>query len=323
MKNYLITGATGFIGKRLIEKLNNETHIYAIVRDVQKAENIYGDTRADITFIQWSIDDSKTIENVISLLPEKVDYVIHCAANTDSKRMIEYPVETANGIVIGTRNVLELARLKQVESLVYLSSMEVYGSINLGEKRVTEDTLGDIDICNVRSTYPLGKRMAELYCLSYYKEYGVPVKVARLAQVFGSGILPTDNRVFAQFAKSVISNKDIILHTDGTSMGNYVDTDDAIDAIMLLLNNGENGEAYNIVNEDNTMMIRDMAELVASEVAGGKIKVIFDIPKDNIHGYAAKTGLRLSSSKINALGWQAKKNLVDMYKLLIHEMTTR
>ena len=69
------------------------------------------------------------------------------------------------------------------------------------EMPLTEEMQGYVDPLNVRSSYSMGKRMCECMCVSAYKEYGVPVKIARLAQTFGAGIAASDNRVFAQFAK--------------------------------------------------------------------------------------------------------------------------
>lgn len=324
-ENYLITGATGFIGKLLVDKLLQDTdnRIYIFVRNRCKAEAMYNGYTDRLVFVDGDLRQPDIVENIRTLLPESIDYIIHCAATTESKKMIGAPVETADGIVIGTKHMLELAKDIKPKVFLYISSMEVYGSIKSGEKRITEDMLGLIDLSDIRSCYPMGKRMAELYCNCYYTEYGVPVKIARLAQVFGRGVLPTDNRVFAQFARAVINNQDIVLHTDGTSMGNYVDSEDATEALMFLLQNGDMGETYNIVNEENTMMIRDMAQMVATEIAEDKIKVIFDIPEENIHGYAAKTGLKLSGEKMRRLGWTPKTNLADMYRKLISDMTAK
>ena len=160
--------------------------------------------------------------------------------------------------------------------------------------------------------------MAENICYSHYKEYGIPVKIARLAQTFGRGVLPDDTRVFAQFAQSVQEGMDIILHTKGNSMGNYCGIEDAIMGIMTILNRGTDGEVYNVVNEANTMTILQMAELVAEKIAGGKIKVVYDIPQDkDCYGYAEDTGLRLSGSKLVALGWRPVESLEMMYQDLM------
>ena len=134
-----------------------------------------------------------------------------------------------------------------------------------------------------------------------------------MAQVFGAGILKSENRVFAQFARSAIENKDIILHTDGTSWGNYCYTSDAIRAIFLILDKGVSGETYTVVNEDNSIQIKDMAQLVIDVYESSKSKVVFDIPETNVFGYAPNTTMKLSSVKLNKLGWKANVSLKEMY----------
>lgn len=308
MKKCLVTGATGYIGSRIIRELQNDMQITALVRNVDKATKMLPQ---GVNYIQVDLEDAQTLKNVT----DEYTYVIHCAAITKSKDMKVHPVEVVKSIVNTTQNIMEVALRCKAQSVVVLSSMEIYGYVeNEKEQRTSEDAVkGEIDLLNVRSCYPLAKRMAENICFDYWQEYGVPVKIARLAQTFGTGILPEENRVFAQFARSVIKNQDIVLHTDGTSMGNYCGIDDAIKGILLLLEKGENGEAYNIVNEQNTMTIRQMAELVADKIAGGKISVCYDIPKENIYGYAANTGLQLSAQKMCKLGWSPQESLEKMF----------
>lgn len=317
--NYFITGATGFLGKLIIENILEKSlgNVYGLIRNKDKAEKLYGDNAKQICFIEKDLNESDFIEQVICKLPSKIDYIIHTAAVTKSSFMVSNSMETSDGIVIGTRKILELAKKLQIKSMVYLSSMEVYGDVISGMARTKEEQLGDIDILSIRSCYPLGKRMAEHYCSCCWQEYKVPVKIARMSQVFGRGVLPGENRVFAQFAESALMGKDIVLHTDGNSMGNYVDSDDAIKAILYILKKGKNGEAYNVVNEENTMTIKEMAELVADKIAGGTIKVTYDIPEENKYGYASKTGLRLSGEKLKKLGWEATVGLEDMYKKMV------
>lgn len=313
MKRYLITGGTGYIGSMLVERLLNQenTEVTVIVRDSQRLSSRI---RERAVVICADITDGDAVLQIKGLY----DYIIHCAAPTRSSYMISHPVETARAIVDGTRNMLELSVKCGVGSMVYLSSMEVYGNIDCTDgRRVAEEELGQLDISNVRSCYPMAKRMAENFCHLYYHEYGVPVKIVRLAQTFGRGVRSDDNRVFAQFAQAVRNQTDIVLHTQGTSMGNYCDIDDAVDGILFLLEKGQPAQAYNIVNESNTMTIREMAVLVADRIAKGKIKVTYDIPDDNPFGYAAPTGLRLSGAKIKELGWVAKVGLEEMYNRLL------
>lgn len=167
---------------------------------------------------------------------------------------------------------------------------------------------------------PKGKRLAECLCMSYASQYRVPVKVARLAQTFGAGVLPGENRVFAQFLRSALKGEDIVLHTKGQSVGNYCYTADAIEAILLLLVMGENGEAYTVVNEETTTAIADMADLVARYFSNGKSKVVFDIPQNNSFGYAPDTKMRLSSQKLRNLGWTPRVSLFEAYKRMISDL---
>lgn len=315
MKNCLVTGATGYIGSRLIKELQKDVQITALVRNADKAIKMLPQ---GVNYIQADLEDAQTLKNVT----DEYTYVIHCAAITKSKDMKDHPVEVVKSIVNTTQNIMEVALRCKAQSVVVLSSMEIYGYVEYEKgQRTGEDAVkGEVDLLNVRSCYPLAKRMAENICFDYWKEYGVPVKIARLAQTFGTGILPEENRVFAQFARAAIKNQDIVLHTDGTSMGNYCGIEDAIKGILLLLEKGENGEAYNIVNEQNTMTIRQVAEMVADKIANGRIHVCYDIPEENIYGYASNTGLQLSAEKIGKLGWIPQESLEKMFLDVIDTM---
>ncbi|MGN0180950.1 MAG: NAD-dependent epimerase/dehydratase family protein [Candidatus Ornithomonoglobus sp.] len=317
-KSVLVTGATGLVGSRLVLAIlccnrlkGTGIRVYALVRNEEKAKDIYGSLleREDIELVKGDLTEGISID-------EEIDYIIHCASVTASKTMVEKPVETIKTALKGTESMLELAKVKNVRSMVYVSSMEMYGSFTESDD-VTEDKLGYIDPLAVRSNYPESKRMCENMCIAYAAEYGVPVKIARLSQVFGAGVLPGENRVFAQFARSVMNGTDIVLHTLGKSEGNYCYLSDAVRALIILLSKGRNGEAYNISNPASHTTIADMAHMAAERLAGGKIKVVFDIPESNVFGYANDTRMKLNSDKMQALGWQPTYNLEQAYKRLI------
>ena len=317
--SFVITGATGLIGSLIVKYLlyanrtmNFGAKIYAVVRNVEKADKIFAEEKTDaLTYV------------VADLTKEKVncegdcDYIVHAAAVTASKVMVSDPVGTICTSIDGTEKMLQLAVEKKAKAFIYISSMEIYGQPTVGGKTAEKD-VGYVDIENVRSCYPEGKRMCECLCTAYAAQYGVNVISARLAQTFGAGILPTENRVFAQFARSVMRGENIVLHTTGESEGNYVYTADAIAAIMTLLVKGKAGEAYNIANEDSHITIRNMAELVAREIAGEKIQVVIDIPEDSVSlGYAPPVKMWLDASKMRELGWKPEIGLVEAYKRMI------
>lgn len=321
-KSFVITGATGLIGSLMVRFLlfaNKEYGLKAkvmpVVRNQEKARKI---------FEEWDTGELSYI--VADLTKDKVevegacDYIIHAAAVTASKQMVSDPVGTIRTAIDGTQKMLDLAVEKKVKAFVYISSMEIYGQPK-AEGKTAEKDLGYVDIGTVRSCYPEGKRMCECLCTAYASQYGVPVMSARLAQTFGAGILPTENRVFAQFARSVAERKDIVLHTTGESEGNYVYTADAIRAILTLLLKGKAGEAYNIANEESHSTIRGMAEMVTHEIAGDQISVVIDIPEDSASlGYAPPVKMQLDAAKMRGLGWNPEVSLKDSYQRMLRWM---
>lgn len=321
-----ITGATGFVGSHLTklflyanQELDCHIHVVAMARSREKARGLYGDFLEGRELELYPGDVTDPV-----CYPGRVDYIFHTASVTASKTMVEQPVQTIHTAYQGTKNMLELAREKQCRGVVYVSSMEVYGIPQENPDCVQEKDLGYLDLRNVRSSYPEGKRICECLCTAYHSEHRVPVRIARLAQTFGAGVLPGDNRVYAQFAKSVIGGKDIVLHTDGQSEGNYCYIRDVMTALLLLGVCGEAGEAYNVVNESCHRKICEMAELVAQKVADGRIKVVYDIPENvSALGYAPKVRMRLSGQKLSALGWRPEVDLVEAYKRMIADLETQ
>lgn len=322
-KSILITGATGLIGSLLVkffmyanERMDLNLSIYALIRNQQKADNIYREylSNSHLKFVKANLGKNELT------LEKNIDYIIHAAAVTQSKIMIEDPVGTIRTAVNGTEEVLRFAVEHGTKSIVYVSSMEVYGQVDKKEK-VNEKELGYIDLSSVRSCYPESKRLCELLCTSFSSEYNLNIKIARLAQTFGAGVLPNENRVFAQFARSVMRGEDIVLHTEGNSEGNYVYTADAIKALIFLLLEGESGQAYNVSNVENHMTIRQMAEMVIEKFGQNGEKVVINIPKEKM-GYAPDTHMWLDNKKLCSLGWSPTKNMEQSYMSLISWMAS-
>ncbi|MCF0228313.1 MAG: NAD-dependent epimerase/dehydratase family protein [Parasporobacterium sp.] len=318
----LVTGSTGLVGSLTVKGLltmnriyNTDIKVLAMIRSREKAAKIFaGFTDSNLEFINGDLSNPVDIA-----VP--VDFIVHTASPTSSKFFVEHPVETLETAIDGTRNILKFAVDKKCRGVVYLSSMEAFGNPGNAADRAKEDDLGYIDIHNVRSSYSEGKRICELLCSCFSHEYNVPVRIARLAQTFGAGISYEENRVFAQFAKSVINRTDIVLHTRGLSYGNYCYTRDVINALLLLLVRGEDGQAYTVANEASATTIFEMANMVAEKLAGNEIKVIFDIPEDsNTYGYAPDVQLRLDSSRMRSLGWTPEVSLEETYRRMISSM---
>lgn len=315
----LVTGATGLIGSLLVRSLlylsdvhDLQLRVLALVRNPAKAQTIYG-AQANDAALRFVIGDVAEDFDV----SDDVDWLFHCASVTASKTMVTQPVETIMTAVIGTKNILDLAKEKQVRGMVYLSSMEMYGSFSEPQSAVTEETLGYVNPVLVRSNYPESKRLCENMCVAYQSEYGVPVRIARLAQTFGAGVLPWENRVFMQFARSAMNGEDIVLHTRGLSEGNYSYSADTLRALYTLLLRGEDAQAYNVANPANHTTIAEMAQMVCDRFSDGRSALRFDIPETNVYGYAADTHMTLNADKLCALGWKPEVGLEEAYRRMI------
>lgn len=307
----LITGSSGLIGSILLrslikinEEYNLNINIIGHARNREKIEISFG----KITSAKFIYSD---IENLNT--NEKVDFIFHCAAPTSSRFYVENPVDTINTILCGTRSVLEFAKTKEIQSLVVLSSLESYGTIFDDTIEVTEDSSGLIDPMDVRSSYSLGKKMSECLCRAYSEQYGVAVKVARLTQVFGPGISSEDNRVFAQFSRSIVNGEDIVIHTCGRSAKPYCYTTDTISALFYLIFKGKSGECYNVANSESYISIRDIAKLLTRIFPDSKL--VYEIQSKS--SYAPVTKIKLNTSKIQDLGWKPKVGLEEMFLNLI------
>lgn len=311
----MVTGATGLLGSCAVKCLLGLNDAYrlnfqvvAVVRNLDKAKAVFGGGNKSLSFYVYDFDSDAAF-----LAPE-ADYILHFACPTASRYFVEHPVETIKSIVNGTETMLEYLRKNPAARMVYVSSMEVYGVVADDRKPLDEEALGSLSLTDVRNCYPQAKRMAELMCLAYAREYDLHIRIGRLAQTFGAGIASSDNRVFAQFAKSVINKEDIILHTKGESARDYCYTTDAIRGLFFILMRGTDGECYNVANEDTYSTIREMAEMVCREFNPDR-QVVINLQTGL--GYPAITKLKLSTAKLRGLGWQPQIGLKEMFDRLI------
>lgn len=325
-KTVFVSGATGLLGSQLVKALlcgnrmiGTNCKVLALVRSEQKAEKVFGELlmREDLELVKGDIMHPVSYDG-------PVDYIVHGASATSSGYFVSNPVETILTAVNGTVNILEFAKAKQVDGFLYLSSLEVYGTPAADAGKIAESYGGYIDPLQVRSSYSEGKRMVECLCASYASEYDVPVKIARLSQTFGAGVEYDDGRVFAEFARCVLEKKDIVLHTKGQTVRSYCYTKDAIEAMLLILTEGERGAAYNVTNMDTKISIADMAQLVCDTFPQAGIRVTFDMPENvAAFGYNPEMVIALDSARLMALGWKPTVDLKEMFIRLADSMQIR
>jgi len=311
-KNILITGATGLIGTFLIDILmyrnkiyKNEINIYALSRNKETALlrfNEYFDSR-HFHYIQ------KNIAEPVTDLALPIDYIIHGASNTHPVAYATEPINTILLSVLGTKSILDLASSMNVKRTLFLSTVEIYGENRDDTDLFEEDYCGYIDCNTLRAGYPEGKRVAEALCQAYIKEKNLDIIIARCCRVYGPTMNTNDSKAIAQFIKRTVNNEDIILKSTGKQLFSYSYVPDICSALLLLLLEGENGQAYNIANTEDKLTLFQIASILAELT---KKEVIFDLPSSvESMGFSKVTKALLNCSKLCKLGWKAHYSLKE------------
>ena len=191
-----------------------------------------------------------------------IDYIFHLAGNASPHFINTDPVGIVKSNMLGTFNILELAKEKHSSKVIFASTREVYGKNEI-EERLTETSFGTIDPMENRSCYPESKRAAETIFRSYFLQYGVSFNVLRIAHSYGPGMnLHSDGRVMADLMGNVVDGKDIELKSTGEALRAFCYITDAVLGIFYAALKGEPGEAYNLANETEEISIRDLAKML-------------------------------------------------------------
>lgn len=304
-KTVLVTGAMGMIAyyftctlMYLNRHKNMEIKVVALVRNGRKAREGFADFE-DSRYFQLLIQDvCEPID-----YKGKIDYIFHAAGGASPKMIKNDPLGIIKANVEGSFNILELARERQAIRVVYPSTREVYGKIE-NVSWIREDMMGVTDPLENRSCYPESKRMAEQIFKSYYISHGVNSTLLRIAHVYGPGMdIEHDGRVMSDFISDIVNNRDIVLKSDGSAERAFCYLSDAVRAIFLTMLKDTGFEVYNIANETEPMLIRDVAKLLVSMKREKDLKVMYQI-SDDTSGYCSFQRVGLDTGKLESLGWK-------------------
>ncbi len=303
-KRMMITGATGMVGKYMIEVLlYRNAHfdagitVYAVGRDEEKFRSRFGGLAGSEGLKFFKADVQKPI-----VCPERLDYVIHMASNTHPRLYASDPIGTEMSNILGTYYLLDMVSEMPGCRFLFTSSGDVYGDNRSGKPYIDEEDCGYIDCNTLRAGYIEGKRASEALCNAYREAKGVDFVTARLCRIYGPTMQLTDSKAISQFIMKATQGEDIILKSEGKQTFSYLYIYDIVSALLYVLTRGESGSAYNIADKNQTPALRELAGKLA-EVAG--TKVIFDLP-DELETKGASTfqDVRLDSTRLCALGWR-------------------
>lgn len=309
-KSILITGANGMLASYLIyffmylNDVNNANiKIYALSRNVEKMKSKFvGNTiRDDVIIISQDVCEKIEIE-------DNIDYIIHMASSANPQSIVNNPIGIIEANIIGTFNVLKLAKEKKSE-VIFTSTREIYGKMPDNVTLIKEDDMGALNCFDSRACYPESKRMAETILINYNLQYGVKFKNLRIAHSYGPGMnIDNDGRIMSDLISDVVYKRDIVLKSTGEAKRAFCYISDAISAILYVMVNGECSQAYNIANETEEISIKNLAELMAKKYS---LKVEYKLETNNSKAYTNFKRVGLDTTKLESLGWKPKVGLED------------
>ena len=281
-KTILLTGAAGFLGTYF-------SHYFLVLNELeilkQKCKLICLDNysrgvpdwlnefknRNDLFIQESNIVESKTF-------PES-DFIIHAASIASPTYYRIHPIETMDANVIGLRNLLEFAKTNKCESILYFSTSEIYGDPDKDNIPTKETYRGNVSCTGPRACYDESKRYGETLSVNFWKQYGVPVKIARPFNNYGPGLKITDKRVIPDFFKNILDGNDINILSDGQATRTFCYVSDAITGYLQILLSDHNGESFNIGTESPEINMVDLAKKIIN-LLDLPTKIIFSKSSD-------------------------------------------
>ena len=272
-RRLLITGGAGFLGYYLVQAL---LHWNARGRsapvDLVVHDNFIRGVPAWLERLDGTANLTITRRDATSPLPADAgpfDYLIHAASIASPTYYRRYPLETLDANVLGLRVLLDYCRDQHSaghppRGILYFSSSEIYGDPPAHAIPTPETYPGQVSSTGPRACYDESKRFGETLCVTYARQFGVPVTIVRPFNNFGPGLAPGDRRVIPDFARDVLAGKDIELLSDGRATRTFCYVADAVAGYYKLLVYGRRGEAYNVGAAGPEITIGELADRMAA-----------------------------------------------------------
>ncbi len=254
-KKNLVTGGAGFIGSRIIDKLINQGEFVYCLDDLSNG------SKANTS--KWSSNKNFEFINqcVTKPLKIKVDKIWHFACIASPELYLKNPISTTNISFNGTLKMLYLAKENNAKFL-FSSSSEIYGNPKINPQK--EKYYGNISTSSIRACYSESKRLSEVLCFDFIREFNLDVKIARIFNSYGPNMSFSDGRVVGNFIRQAFKNKYLTIFGDGTQTRSFCFIDDLLDGLIKLMNS-EINEPINLGNT-NEISIKDLAQIIINLV---------------------------------------------------------
>ena len=303
----LVTGGEGFIGSHLIDRLMNDGH------EVICLDNFYTGKKHNL--LPWLDNPNFEIirHDITEPIRLEVDQIYHLACPASPVHYQYNPIKTVKTNVIGTLNMLGLAKRVKARFLL-ASTSEVYGDPEVHPQ--TEDYRGSVNPIGIRSCYDEGKRMAETLAFDYYRENKVEIRVARIFNTYGPRMLENDGRVVSNFVVQALRGIPLTVYGEGQQTRSFCYVSDLVNGLMRLMN-GEHTGPINLGNPDEYTIL-ELAQAVQNLINPNAEIKFEPLPADDPR--RRRPDITKAQTLLN---WQPTIPLQDGLKLMIEDFRQR
>jgi nucleoside-diphosphate-sugar epimerase len=301
----LVTGASGFVGSHLVDRLLDEGFT------VTGLDNLVTGNLANLgSAIRNSKFKFQEVDISVDMpdLETKFDYIFHAASPASPPKYFKYPIQTMLVNSIGTKNLLDLS-IKNDSRFIFFSTSEIYGDPL--EHPQKETYWGNVNPIGPRSIYDEAKRFGEALVAQYVREKKVNAGIIRIFNTYGPRLDPHDGRVVSTFVRQAINGEALTINGDGNQTRSFCYISDLIDGIFKMAESSEFGP-INLGNPNEMTLnelIKEISKLLSKNLNTVNLPELKDDP------VRRKPDISLAKEK---LGWEPKVTLTQGLQLLIN-----
>lgn len=284
-RSILVTGSSGFIGSHLVEELSKQKGVDVVGVDIRPSAST--SRRADIL-------DTDRIARMMR--ESNVNCIVHLAAHISVQESVAFPIKYYENNLMGTASVLDAARISGVKSVVFASSIAVYGG--QGRMPLTENSSA-----RPESPYGYSKLFAEQMIKSYADLYGLNYTIFRFSNVYGQGQNPAYSGVISKFLECIASDMDPVVYGDGKQTRDFIHVRDVCSGVSRVLRSGADNQTYNLSSGSSTSLSELLKHLGA--ISRKRLAPVFKAPRQGDVVRSEISNRRF----VSRYGWHPKVSL--------------
>jgi len=301
-KTILVTGGAGFIGSNYLNMMVPKYPNYRFINCdaltyAGNLENISVSLLPNYIFVKVDIRDAEALKHLFGEF--RPTHIIHFAAESHVDNSIAGPRVFIETNVLGTTNLLELARTTSVKRFHHISTDEVYGSLASDAKPSTED-----DLILPNSPYSASKAAADLVVRSYHKTFSLDTVTTRASNNYGPN--QHTEKLIPRFIINLLAGEKVPLYGNGKNVRDWIHVSDHVLGIDVVFHGGRAGEIYNLGGGNEIENIEITKKLIA---LAGKGDEVIEYVTDRL-GHDIRYALD-SSKTARELGWKPQKDFAE------------